>query len=88
MKRTVILAFFGFAFCITAAVKVLPSREMLALINDENVFTFFREFLVGFIKNPFSWIGIAVLCIAFREPVISRNPAVHKRLRSSKPKIG
>jgi len=83
MNRTVILAFFGFGFCIAAAVKVLPSKEILAIINDENVFAFFKEFLIAFIKNPFSWVGITTLFIAFREPVISRNSTTNRRLRPS-----
>jgi hypothetical protein len=87
MNRAIILAFFGFGFCLTAAVKVLPSGDMLALINDENVFSFLGEFLVAFIKNPFAWAGIIILFIAFREPVLSRNSSAHRLQRRVKPKI-
>ena len=86
MTRVVILAFFGFGFCIAAAIMALPSKVMLNLINDENVFSFFGQFLVTFIKNPFAWFGLIILFIAFREPVLSRNAPGNRRAYRIKPK--
>lgn len=89
MKSKIILAVCGFGFCIAASARVLPSGSELALINEENVFAYFGEFLFAFIKNPLAWIGIIMLFIAFREPVLSHNSSAYryKRKHSIKPKI-
>jgi len=72
------IAIIGFGFCVAAALTNLPSQDTLSIISADNVDKFLFDFLVTFIKSPFSWIGIGLLIIAFRS-----SPAHHRRVGGS-----
>tara|TARA_B100000315_G_scaffold174050_1_gene162502 strand:+ start:3018 stop:3296 length:279 start_codon:yes stop_codon:yes gene_type:complete len=68
MRCNIFYLIAGFALLVSAALTNLPSKEVINLINPDNLYSFLSRFLMDSAKTPLTWVGIVLLFFSFREP--------------------